>query len=343
MSFGGAPVSYRVQGSADMRRMLRSMEQRIGILSLDLSGLHVVTEAATGAYASTAIIAALAGGTVHACSRDTLKHGSAEEAIAATRELAVHAGVSTQISFSVGVPAAELEACDILTNSGRLRPIDRAMVEQLRADAVIALMFEAWEFREADLDRAACAARGIRIAAVNERHRDIAVFPFLGRLCVRQLRDAGLAVSGKRVAVLCDNPFATFLRDGLAEAGGEGHLFERAEDLADGAWDAVVVALLPSGGGLGRSQLEIIARRAPKALLSQFWGDVDRSAARELGVAVHPREAPPPGHMGILLDRLGHEPIIRLQAGSIKSAEIVRRGAPLLPDGVAILLEPPNP
>ena len=43
--------------------MLESIERRIGILGLDLRGLKVVTEAATGAYASTAVIAALAGAT----------------------------------------------------------------------------------------------------------------------------------------------------------------------------------------------------------------------------------------------------------------------------------------
>ncbi|MGN6582731.1 MAG: hypothetical protein ACTHJV_03400, partial [Rhizobiaceae bacterium] len=49
--------------------MLESIERRIRILDLDLAGLTVVTEAATGAYASTAVIAALAGARVHACAR----------------------------------------------------------------------------------------------------------------------------------------------------------------------------------------------------------------------------------------------------------------------------------
>ena len=58
-------------------------------------------------------------------------------------------------------------------------------------------MFEAWEFREADLDLAACRDRGIRVAAVNERHPDVGVFPFLGPLCVRLLADAGVAARGQ--------------------------------------------------------------------------------------------------------------------------------------------------
>jgi hypothetical protein len=318
--------------------MLESIERRIDVLGLDLGGLEVVTEAATGAYASTAVIAALAGAYVHACARDTHAHGSAQEAIEATRQLARRAGVEARISFSPGVPPGVLRTCDILTNSGRIRPITRAMVDRLPDKAVIALMFEAWEFRGTDLDLAACRERDIRIAAVNERHGDVAVFPFLGPLCVCLLRDAGTRVAGKRVAVICDNPFADFLVKGLAEAGAEALLFSSPWRLMAGPWDAVVMALLPQAQPLGLEQLESVACKAPGALVAQFWGDMDRTAAATLGLRVCPEVEPGRGHMGILLNRLGHEPIVRLQAGSLKAAEIVRRGGFLPPGGVASML-----
>jgi hypothetical protein len=323
--------------SSSVELMLQSIERRIDILKLDLSGLGVVTEAATGAYACTAVIAAMAGARVHACARDTANHGSAKAAISATRDLVRIAGVEARITFSVGVPPRNLADCDILTNSGRIRPITREMIEILPKEAVIALMFEAWEFRGSDIDLAACRDRGIRIAAVNERHADVAVFPFLGPLCVRLLADAAMAVAGKRVAVLCDNPFAPFLLDGLAEAGAAAALFDHPSQLTDGPWDAVVVAMLPRETPLGRSDLAVIAGRAPRALVAQFWGDIDREAAASLGLTLCPSTEPGRGHMGILLNRLGHEPIVRLQAGGLKAAEIVWRGGPLSTDGVTAL------
>lgn len=318
--------------------MLESIERRIGILGLNLDGFTIVTEAATGAYASTAVIAALAGAHVHACARDTHAHGSAEEAIEATWELARRAGIEAQISFSMGVPPEVLGHCDILTNSGRIRPITRPMVDLLPDDAVIALMFEAWEFRGTDLDLAACRDRGIRVAAVNERHADVAVFPFLGPLCVCLLRNAGMRVTGKRVAVVCDNPFADFLIQGLIDAGAEATLFDSVAQLTGARWDAVVMALTPQERKLGKVQLENLAGKAPGALIAQFWGDIDRAAAGKLGMRICPEAEPGRGHMGILLNRLGHEPIVRLQAGSLKAAEIVRRGGSLAPGGVACLL-----
>jgi hypothetical protein len=318
--------------------MLESIERRIGILDLDLTGLRVVTEAATGAYASTAVIAALAGAEVYACARDTRNHGSAQEAIAQTRHLARKADVDDRITFVEDVPSRVLRDCDILTNSGRIRPITAGMVELLPSRAVIALMFEAWEFRDTDLDLATCRERRIRIAAVNERHADVAVFPFLGPLLVCMLRDAGMMAAGKRIAVLCDNPFADFLVGGLADAGASASLFADVAGLAREAWDAVVLSLQPCDEPLGVDQLKAIAAKARGALLAQFWGDVDRQAIHALGLRICPAVEPGRGHMGILLNRLGYEPIVRLQAGSLKAAEIVRRGGPLLPGSVASLL-----
>ncbi|OQM74360.1 hypothetical protein [Manganibacter manganicus] len=323
--------------SSSAEIMLQGIERRLDILKLDLSGLSIVTEAATGAYACTAVIAAMAGAKVHACACGSVNHGSAKAAISATRDLAIMAGVETRISYSIGVPPQALADCDILTNSGRIRPITREMIAALPERSVIALMFEAWEFRGTDIDLIACRDHDIRIAAVNERHADVAVFPFLGPLCVRLLADAAMTTAEKRIAVLCDNPFAPFLFDGLTEAGAEAVLFDHPSQLTEGPWDAVVVAMLPRDAPLGPRDLQIIASMAPNVLLAQFWGDIDREIAAGLGLHVWPEVEPGRGHMGILLNRLGHEPIVRLQAGGLKAAEIVWRGDALLADGVAAL------
>ena len=45
-----------------------------------------------------------------------------------------------------------------------------------------------------------------------------------------------------------------------------------------------------------------------------------------------------PGHMGILLNALGHEPIVRLQTGGLKAAEVVLRGGDPSWESVAELL-----
>ena len=51
-----------------------------------------------------------------------------------------------------------------------------------------------------------------------------------------------------------------------------------------------------------------------------------------------PATPPGPGHMGILLNALGHEPIVRLQTGGLKAAEVVLRGGDPSSESVAELL-----
>lgn len=319
-------------GSADgegQTAVLEGMRRRIADLLLDLTGLNVVTEAATGAYACTAVIAAMAGAaSVRAVAKDTRQHGSYEDAVAATLRLGQGAGVADRVSFSRAATPDILANCDILTNSGRLRPISRDMIEQLPPTAVIGLMFEAWEFREADLDLAACRARGIRIAAVNERHPDIGVFPFLGPLCVRLLGDAGVPLASSRVALLCENAFAPFILQGLTFARCSASRFDCAAAMPPADWDVVVVALDPGRNApLGNADFARLAVVARGARIAQFWGDIDRAAAARHGfTGIIPAIEPDKGHMGILLGALGPEPIIRLQAGGLKAAEFVRRG-----------------
>jgi hypothetical protein len=320
--------------------MLSSIRRRIDILGLDLAGLSVATEAATGAYACTAVIAALAGARVHAVARESTRYGTYGDALSATLDLAARAGVADRISVARAFGAGSLESCDIVTNSGAVRPISGKMIARLRRGAVIGLMFEAWEFREADLDLAACRRHGIGVAAVNERHPDIAVFDFLGPLCVRLLEDGGMSLSGTNIAVLCDNPFEPYLLAGVSAAGARVQGFREIGCLPREDWDAVVVAVDPNRNArLGYDELSMIASAAPGAKIAQFWGDIDRRAAADLGItSVCPAEEPAAGHMGTLLNALGHEPIVRLQAGGLRAAELLFRGMDSDGDGIAVTM-----
>jgi hypothetical protein len=214
------------------------------------------------------------------------------------------------------------------------------MIVRLPPNAVIALMFEAWEFRETDLDLEACRERGIRVAAVNERHPDVGVFPFLGPLCVRLLEDTHVPLAASRVALLCDNPFASFILQGLTCSGCDVSLFDRLAAVPTARWDVVVVALDPCRNTpLDDGDFARLAHVAGGARLAQFWGDIDRAAAARHGfVAIAPEAEPEKGHMGVLLSALGPEPIIRLQAGGLKAAEFVRRGGNPTPGAVVELL-----
>lgn len=333
------PPPQAGSASADAA-LLALIDRQIAATGLDLTGLTVLTEAATGAYRSTATIAARAGARrVIALTRDTIRHGTAADASRATLDLAAAAGIAGRIEIVETIEPPILGACDILTNCGHLRPITEAMIRQLPRGAVVALMFEAWEFRDSDLDLATCLECGVRIAAVNERHPATGVFPFLGPLAVRLLEDSGTVVRGARIALLCDNPFASFIAAGLREAGAEVETFAEASEVRRADWRAVVVALTPrEAPRLPLTAIHHLARNAPLAILAQFWGDIDRAAARHYGLSLWPPVAPGAGHMGILLNALGDEPIVRLQTGGLRAAEFIHRGGVPAPGDIAELV-----
>jgi hypothetical protein len=311
----------------DPRRVVNVMRSAVHGMRLDLAGRAVVTEAATGAYGVTPIIAALAGArNVHAVAADS-RFGTAEDAIAQTHALAHAAGVDHRLALVTSKRAAPLSDADIVTNSGHLRPLDADTVARMKPGAAIPLMYEVWERRPEDVDVDACHAHGIRVAGTNEMHPAVDVFSFLGVMAVKLLTDAGVAVYSSRLLLLCENPFRTFIARGLTSAGAH---VEVREQLADGpidpAWDAVIVALRPGRTPvLTGTDAQLLGEFAPGTLVAQYWGDLDRDALLAAGVPVWPEVAPPPGHMGVLPSAIGPEPIVRLQAAGLKVGEILCR------------------
>jgi hypothetical protein len=308
-------------------RLVRLMREAVERCRLDLRGAVVLTEAATGAYAVTPVLAALAGADqVYAVTRST-RYGAADEVADRTAALAHLAGVDWTITVVTEKRPELVAEADVVTNSGHVRPIDADMIGRMKPTAAVPLMYESWEFRPADLDLAACRRRGVCVAGTNERHPAVDVFSYLGVMAVKLLHDAGVAVYRSRVLVLCDNPFAPFIEAGLRNAGAAVTVRDRLpEHDGEGDYDAVLVAARPGPRPvLGEAEAALIAGRWPGAVVAQFWGDVDRAALDRSGVPCWPAAPPGPGHMGVLPSAVGPEAIVRLQSGGLKVGEVLWR------------------
>ena len=303
------------------------MRSAIERCALDLSDTVVFTEAASGAYTVTPVLAAMAGAVQVLALARSSRYGTVEDVARATIDLARKAGVADRVKIITEKRPDIIARADIVTNSGHLRPLDSAMVRSMRPTAVIPLMYEAWEFRPDDLDLAACRENWIPVAGTNERHPAIDVFPFLGMMAIRLLLDAGIAVYQSRILICCDNSFEEFLSSVLRRAGAEIHTVEELADRsAMTAVDAILIALRPHADPvIGEHEADLIARRYPGAIVTQFLGDINRAALARHGVTFWPLDSPAPGHQGILPSRIGPEPIVRLQCGGLKVGEIMTR------------------
>jgi hypothetical protein len=308
-------------------RLLRLMETAADACRLDLSGTVVLTEAASGPYVVTPVLAAMAKAESVVALARTSRYGTAAELGAGTLALARMAGVSERIEIVTEKRPEVVARADIVTNSGHLRPIDAAMVGWMKPTAVVPLMFEAWELhaRTADLDLEALQRRGIQVAGTNERHPAVDVFSYLGAMAAKLLLDSGVAVHRSRVSIICDNPFGPWLLGGLAGFGAEVSAHPSTRDLpAEERPDAILVALRPGPGPvLDAAEADRIAAMWPGTVVAQFWGDIDRQGLSAADVPYWPADAPPPGHMGILPSGIGPEPVVRLQAGGLKVGQVL--------------------
>ncbi|MER8576114.1 hypothetical protein NKH19_28515 [Mesorhizobium sp. M1338] len=324
----------------DLAEVLAIVRKQIALLDLDLSGLTVVVGATTGYQAVTATAAALANAShVIALTRISSRHPSLAAIADTTLAFAKHAKVSERVEVTNRIGSRKWQDVDLVTNCLQVGPISRSLIELLPSDAVVSLMAEPWELRPGVVDFDACDEAGIKVAAPNLSHPAINLLPEFARLCCILLGDAGVDPRAARLAIVCDTPCAPSLEQTLRESGATVSVFSHPMLLTDDAWDVIVVAMRPSDKPpMDINRLGRIARNSRQALLVQFSGGIDRSAASYFGLRVWPQKRPARGQLALPLDVLGSAPIVRRLTGGLKAAEAAYRGAELGGDSVGFLV-----
>ncbi|WCB46378.1 hypothetical protein [Nitratidesulfovibrio vulgaris] len=306
-------------------RSARLALQAISRFGLDLSGRCVYTEAASNAFAWTALIAAMTGAEVTAQTRDS-RFGTADEVEADTLRLARTLGVADRIRVVRAPDRAALARADVVTNLGFVRPISADKVAWLKEGAVICLMWEPWEFRPEDLDLAACHARGIPLLGTNERDPQLRTFRSVGLLAVKLLLEQGLEILGCHVALLGKGHFADEARTCLESLGAQVTVADTpcalpCDDAGHAPLDAAIciehmrhdLLLVGQGGVLDTS------RPLPVGLtIVHICGLADPEAARAAGCAMHPECPAAPGVMSFTTAHLGPKPVIDLHAAGLR-------------------------
>jgi hypothetical protein len=169
---------------------------------LDISNMTVLTEAATGNYAVTPVIAAKANAEkVYAFTR-TSGFGTVDDVREQTSHLACQFNVESSIEIIESLDHINLKQLDIVTNTGFLRPIDRSFISQLSSDCVIPLMWEPWEFRKADLDLDACSEHGIKVYGTNEDDPRLMTKEYLGYVVLFHLLNNKLSPFSTKVLLI---------------------------------------------------------------------------------------------------------------------------------------------
>ena len=330
--------------------LLNKLFKRVEALGLNLEGKTVLTEAASGAYVVTPLLAAIAGAKVYAFTRTT-RYGTVEEIFANTQKL-IEECTSRKLDITLidKLTPEIIAQADIITNSGHLRPLDEEKLQYAKDEVVIPLMYEAWEWRDADMDIKYIRKRGFKIGATNERHPEVDVFNYLGDMAVKQIFDAGTCPYKNKLVLICNNDFGPYIAkvvakvcDGLAvidkDENKDKYNFENIDWIGGFPEikipasykdaEAIMFTAYPFdqdwiGNATPISATQIKAEFTDPFIL-RYAGDVDTKALDGEGIRYFPANVHS-GHMGILPSAVGYDPIIRLQAGGLKAGEALLTG-----------------
>lgn len=320
----------RAAGIRNPSRLVNLIEHTITTLHLDLRGFTIVTEAASGPYVVTPIIAALANADrVLALTRDS-RFASADQVIEQTNALANLCGVSNSIQIATERRMDFFAEADIVTNLGFVRPIDARTIAVMKSGVVVSLMHDSWEFRPGDVDIDACRAHGIRVSGTNEDFPGLDIFSYCGCLCQKLLFDAQIELHKSKVVIVSSDKFGLVIVDYLAKCGCDAYLVPKASDLVNlHDLDALVIAdytrddlILGKGGEL---EPEILMRCAPGLTIIQFAGLLAVDELQAAGLTVYPGIHLEPHRMAVTLAGLGPRPVVELHAAGLKVGELVAK------------------
>jgi hypothetical protein len=303
----------------------------------------VFTEAATGPYLFSPILAALGGAEkVYAVTADS-RYGSREQVKVLTIGAGQRWGVSNRIEVLFAKTKESVGESDIITNSGFVRPIDREMISWMKPTAVVPLMWEPWEFRTSDLDLEVCREKEILVMGTDESVAPHSMYRYGGYLAMRLLFELGL--EGYKVKSLLlggGQGLGCSIHDHFKRLGMEVAWFSDTEresqpydQLRDYFekygmdYDVMIVAEHAKNirliGGNGLLTVEQIRRVNPGLCIGVIAGNLDGEGLRNSGLHFLPLVIEPFGKMSYQPYELGCRPVLELYAAGLKVGEAMAR------------------
>jgi hypothetical protein len=330
---------------AETRRKREFIKKAIRKFSLNLEGLTVFTEAATGNYLYTPIIASLAGANhVFAVTQDS-KYGKKEAVKRQTLKEAEELGVANKIAVLFEKDKDCLSKSDIITNSGFVRPIAREMISWMKPTAVIPLMWETWELRPQDLDMEACREKGILVLGTNEHHPQLNLFSSTGFLVCKLLFETGFDVYKDRLLLISSGSLGSSIADFFIknEISFDRVVFDNKvpqhqakfmhsrEEVVNNldSYDAIIIAehqhdidILSKNGFIATGLLK---QRNPLVQIIHICGSISKEDIIKEGLELYPENIAPFGYMTVSADYLGYKSTIGLNTAGLKVGEVMAR------------------
>lgn len=330
-----------------LRENQEIISDSIAKIDLNLNGLTVLTEAATGNWIFTPFIAGMAKAKEIICITKDSKYGNSENIIDNFSKLTKFLGFENLISVQKKLTDELTHKADIITNSGFLRPINKKIIESMKNTAVISLMWEPWEFREADLDLSYCWKKGISILGVNEDNDILNIMQYSGKNIMKIFNENKISINDKKIILVGENKSAIHMIKPLIESGATvfcvsnlltkemkqlgvsvigSNLKEKQIEPYLKKSDLIIINSVPQitqiigDEGLSVSTLQQLC---PNITVIVYFGNVDFEKIVNAKIRCYPQQNPGIGYMNWTLDNLGPKPTIELNSLGLKVGEIL--------------------
>ncbi|MDU0322766.1 MULTISPECIES: hypothetical protein [Clostridium] len=320
---------FKDLGMKNPLRSIKLINDAIRVTKLDLRELVVFTEAASGEFIYTPIIAAMAGAKKVYAIAGNSDYGSKEEIKKNTLLFAELCGVNEKIE--VVFDKNNIKDADIITNLGFVRPIDKRTIDNMKENAVVPYMCEAWEVREGDVDIDYCRKKGIKVMGTNEDFEDLDVFNFTKPLIIKMLLDIGIEIYKSKIIILSNDKFGKVIEESLLNVGANAILLnEITEENLEciKCTDALIIADYTSKEcfiGANNSVLngKNLKKLCPYISIIQFAGLVDIEDLEANNIEYYPKKKVGSVRMGRTLAYVGAKPIIDLHSAGLKVGELM--------------------
>ncbi len=298
--------------------------EAVSKFDLCLSGKTVLTEAASGNYVATPLLAALAGAKVFAFAKDS-RHGTASEVSRKLQSWSEALHLTRHLTIVDSLDSLRRDQIDVVTNTGHLRPLHRAFLSSLPPSCVIPLMYEPWEYRQDDLDLPACGEFGIKVYGTNESDPRVRTLAYLGMSVQRILtRQVPSRQTGMILLVGCArfvNPVHQYLTKQKIDSVAISDLsLIRTLDID---LFRTIVILEHERDDLimgGPSALMDVSKMTDDTIVIHVCGNVSFQGA---GFRFFPPEIRPFGYMSVTADYADSRALVDLHAAGLKVAEVM--------------------
>lgn len=317
---------------ADILRVIDIIKESIAVLKIDLSGQNVLTEAGSGYFLFTPIIARLAGAEkVFIWTKDS-SYGNAKDIYSQFNEVLNILNLPNDFIWALNHrPVEHIQEADIITNLGFVRPINDEFLSLAKKNkAVVPLMCEAWELRENDVDISSCKYFGIKVAGTWENIPTLKIFDACGSLAIKIANEAGYEVYQNKIIIWSDDNFGEVIKKSFINHGAKevicttdfSTLLNNIEktDFIFICKQSEKKAFFGEEGIIDVSEIIKINKRVG---IIHIYGDIDNEYVKKMGLNIYPDRKGRSNIMTYTLSHLGPIPIINLHAAGLKVGELL--------------------